>query len=152
MPARSTGLGSSPCGIAGDRRHVRLFSLQARRANKLGESPGAAMGFTLKTVVREASGTVGVVIERWRLRPLTLDQAKREVDQGHWARDGIEPNGFEIVDDEGSVLARRSDTGPHTFELARVGRSHEGVIWTLSPKGSTLFEDGLADTRGALCC
>jgi hypothetical protein len=69
------------------------------------------MGFTLKTVVREASGTVGVVIERWRLRALTLDQAKREVDQGHWVRDGIEPNGFEIVDDEGSVLARRPYAG-----------------------------------------
>jgi hypothetical protein len=90
---------------------VRLFSLQARRANNLGESPGAAMGFTLKTVVREASGTVGVVIERWRLRALTLDQAKREVDRGHWLKDGIEPNGFEIVDDEGSVLARRSYAG-----------------------------------------
>src|SRR4051795_2457081 len=111
MPARLTGLGSSPRGIAGDRRHVRLFSLQARRANNLGESPGAAMSFTLKTVVREASGHVGVVIERWRLRALTLDQAMREVDQGHWARDGIEPNGFEIVDDEGSVLARRSYAG-----------------------------------------
>ena len=69
------------------------------------------MGFTLKTVVREASGTVGVVIERWRLRALTLDQAKREVDHGTWVRGGIEPNGFEIVDDEGSVLARRSYAG-----------------------------------------
>ena len=50
-------------------------------------------------------------IERWRLRALTLDQAKREVDRGHWIRGGIEPNGFEIVDDEGSVLARRSYAG-----------------------------------------
>jgi len=91
---------------------MRLFSLQARRANKLAKALEPPwMGFTLKTVVREASGTVGVVIERWRLRALTLDQAKREVDQGHWARDGIEPNGFEIVDDEGSVLARRSYAG-----------------------------------------
>ena len=49
---------------------MRLFSLQARRANNLGESPGAAMSFTLKTVVREASGHVGVVIARWRLRAL----------------------------------------------------------------------------------
>src|SRR3954451_14011537 len=98
MPARSTVLGSSSRGIAGDRRHVRLFSLQARRANNLGDSLGAAMSFTLKTVVREASGTVGGGIERWRLSALTLDQAKREVDQGHWVRGGIEPNGFEIVD------------------------------------------------------
>ena len=73
------------------------------------------MGFTLKTVVREASGKVGVVLERWTLRALTLDQAKCEVDQGNWVRGGIEPNGFEIVDDEGSVLARRSYTGQHIY-------------------------------------
>jgi hypothetical protein len=65
------------------------------------------MGFTLRTVVREATGKVGVVLERWRLRALTLDEAKREVDRGGWVRNGIEPNGFDIVDDEGSTLARR---------------------------------------------
>jgi len=40
-----------------------------------------AMGFTLRTVVREASGRVGVILERWRLKALTLNEAKREVDR-----------------------------------------------------------------------
>jgi len=57
------------------------------------------------------------VIERWTLRALTLDQAKREVDRGHWVTDGIEPNGFEIVDGEGSVLVRRSYRGQHIDAL-----------------------------------
>ena len=68
------------------------------------------MAFTLRTVVREKSGKVGVVIERQPLRALTVN-AKREVDRGTWVRDGIEPNGFEIVDDEGAIVAQRSYAG-----------------------------------------
>src|SRR5829696_7974083 len=60
------------------------------------------MAFTLRTVVREKSGKVGVVIERRPLRAVTLNEAKREVDRGSWVRDGIELNGFEIFDDEGA--------------------------------------------------
>ncbi len=69
------------------------------------------MAFTLRTVVREKSGKVGVVIERRPLRALTVNEAKREVDRGTWVRDGIEPNGFEIVNDEGAVVAQRSYAG-----------------------------------------
>ena len=69
---------------------------------------GAAMGFTLRTVVREATGKTGVVIARYSLRAQTLGEAKREVDRGNWVRDGIEPNSFEIVDDSDTVLAQRS--------------------------------------------
>ena len=69
------------------------------------------MAFTLRTVVREKSGKVGVVIERRPLRAVTLNEAKREVDRGSWVRDGIEPNGFEIVDDEGAIVAQRSYAG-----------------------------------------
>ncbi len=73
------------------------------------------MGFTLRTVVREATGKTGVVIERYRLRAHTLAEAKREVDRGTWVRDWIEPNGLEIVDDRDMVLAQRSDQGKDIY-------------------------------------
>src|SRR3954464_2004829 len=115
MPARSTGLGSSPCGIAGDRRTCVCSRFRPAAPISLAKALEPPWGSPSRPVVREASGTVGVVIERWRLRALTLDKAKREVDQGNWVRGGVEPNGFEIVDDEGSILARRSYTGPPIY-------------------------------------
>jgi hypothetical protein len=73
------------------------------------------MAFTLRTVVREKSGKVGVVIERRPLRALTVNEARREVDRGTWGRDGIEPNGFEIVNDEGTIVAQRSYAGENVY-------------------------------------
>ena len=68
----------------------------------------AALGLTLRTVVREATGKTGIVIERYALRAQTLAAAKREVDRGTWVqRNGITPNVFEIVDDSNTVLAHR---------------------------------------------
>jgi hypothetical protein len=43
----------------------------------------------------------------WRLNGRTLQEAKAEVDRGYWVLDGVHPNGFIIIDDEGTPLARR---------------------------------------------
>lgn len=95
---------------------VPLFRAYALYSSyMLGEKHGAAMAFILRTVVREATGKTGVVIERIVLGALTLADAKREADSRSWVLHGIEPNALEIIDGNGSIVAQRSYRGKNVY-------------------------------------
>jgi hypothetical protein len=73
------------------------------------------MSFTLRAVVAEDRGNVGVVIERWTLKATRLVEAKSEVDRGNWPTEGLKPNVLEIIDDTGTVVARRGYLGKNVY-------------------------------------
>jgi len=71
--------------------------------------------FTLRAVIREQNGRTGVVLERWALRARDLGTAKIEADRGSRISGGIMPNGLEILDASGAVVARRSYVGKNVY-------------------------------------
>ena len=62
--------------------------------------------FTLRSVVIEATGATGIVLDRYKLRALSLDQAMAEADAWRVPDNQVAPNGLEI-EHKGSILARR---------------------------------------------
>jgi hypothetical protein len=80
------------------------------------------MAFTLRAVVREASGKVGLVIARWPLQAPSPDAARREVDRGRWETGGVEPNSYEIVDERGTAVTWRSYKKGH---MSAPWRAHD---------------------------
>lgn len=62
--------------------------------------------FTLRSVVIEATGATGIVLDRYKLRAVSLDQAMTEADGWRVPANHIAPNGLEI-EHKGSILARR---------------------------------------------
>jgi hypothetical protein len=61
----------------------------------------------LRAVVRSHRGTALIVVNRRNLVAANLGSAKREADRFAWAWLMTKPNGIEIVDAGGTVLARR---------------------------------------------
>jgi hypothetical protein len=67
--------------------------------------------FTLRAVVREENGAIGVIVETSILRARDLGTAKIEADRGSRIAGGIMPNALEILDGSGAVVARRNYIG-----------------------------------------
>jgi hypothetical protein len=73
------------------------------------------MGFTLRMVVLEATGRPGIILETRRLKARTVEEAKVEADSSPWNIGEIQPTGFEILDGDGVIVARRRYMGKAVY-------------------------------------
>ena len=70
------------------------------------------MAFTLRMVVVDGCGRTVAIVETRRLRATALSDARTEADRhSRRAREPVQPNAFEIVDPDGTVVARRRYRG-----------------------------------------